>query len=239
MSPFVQALGGPTSSQVKRAGHLVRQALRGDPIPDLDKLTEAIRIIEAHRATFKQPLVTANNGLRSMVRTSGLKGQVSQRLKRMATILDKLDREPTLALDRMQDIGGCRVVLPTRDAVYRLRDHLAHVRQPIRERDYISEPRMSGYRGIHVVVEYGTQCPRMIEIQLRTEAMHQWATAVEEISGSSDVNYKMDGATPMQRFLECYARVLECEDLGTSPGPNLVEEYGKLLAEAFEPEASR
>jgi ppGpp synthetase/RelA/SpoT-type nucleotidyltranferase len=218
---------------VKRAGRLVRQARRGDGVPDFDKLIEAIDIIEAHRATFKTPLVTANNGLRSMVRTLGLNGQVSQRLKRMSTILDKLDREPTLALDRMQDIGGCRVVLPDRDDVYRLRDRLVNRRPPLRVSDYIAEPRMSGYRGVHVVVEYGTTCPRSIEVQLRTVAMHQWATAVEEISGNSQVNYKMDGATPMQRFLECYSRLLECVDLGINPSPELVDEYGKLLNEAF------
>ncbi len=233
MSPFIPSDGGPTASQVKKAGKLLRQARRAHEIDDINKVIAAIDIIEAHRATFKTPLVTANNGLRSMVRTLGLDGQVSQRLKRMSTILDKLVREPTLALDRMQDIGGCRVVLPTRDAVYRLRDRLVGRRPPLRESDYIAEPRMSGYRGVHVVVEYGTTCPRPIEVQLRTRAMHQWATAVEEISGNSQVNYKMDGATPMQRFLECYARLLECVDLEVAPGSDLVDEYGRLLNEAF------
>ena len=39
--------------------------------------------------------------------------QVSQRMKRVPTIIDKLLREPTLLLSRMQDIGGCRAMLPT------------------------------------------------------------------------------------------------------------------------------
>lgn len=55
MTPFVPADGGPTPSQVKRAGRLVRQARRGDGVPDFDKLIEAINIIEGHRATFKTP----------------------------------------------------------------------------------------------------------------------------------------------------------------------------------------
>lgn len=233
MSPFVPSIGGPTASQVKRAGRLVRQARRGHGIDDLAKVIEAIEVIEAHRATFKSPLVSANNGLRSMVRTLHLDGQVSQRLKRMSTILDKLDREPTLALDRMQDVGGCRVVLRSRADVYSLRDRLVSRRPLVRESDYIAKPRMSGYRGLHVVVEYGATCPRLIEVQLRTGMMHQWATAVEEISGTSQVNYKMDGATPMQRFLECYGRLLECADLDEPPSRQLLDEYGKLLNEAF------
>ncbi len=36
--------------------------------------------------------------------------QVSQGLKRVPTIIDKLLREPTLLLSRMQDIGDCRAI---------------------------------------------------------------------------------------------------------------------------------
>lgn len=108
-----------------------------------------------------------------MVSTLGLNGKVSQRLKRMSTILDKLGREPTLALDRMQDIGGCRVVLPSRDEVWRLADRIRERRPVIAFSDYINHPRNSGYRGVHVIVEYGRDCVRPVEIQLRTESMLQ------------------------------------------------------------------
>ena len=39
-----------------------------------------------------------------------LPGQLSQRLKRVPTIIDKLLCEPTLPLFRMQDISGCRAI---------------------------------------------------------------------------------------------------------------------------------
>lgn len=226
----------PSSSRVKRAGSLVRRAFRDGQLTDLDAINEAIEIIVQHRATFAGPLVTANNGLRSMVRTLGLHGKVSQRLKRMSTILDKLQREPTLALDRMQDIGGCRVVLPTRDEVYALARRLQDRRPVLKVRDYIQDPRRSGYRGLHVIVEYGRQCPRPIEIQLRTESMHRWATVVEDLSGSSGVNYKQDGETTMQEFLECYARLLEQVELKMSVPEALLQEYDTLFSRAFERE---
>jgi putative GTP pyrophosphokinase len=35
---------------------------------------------------------------------------VGQRLKRMRTIVDKLGREPTMALSWMEDMGGCRAL---------------------------------------------------------------------------------------------------------------------------------
>lgn len=231
MSPLVPVADGPSGNQVKKAGSHIRKAYRGE-IADLNAISRAIDTIERHRATYKRPLVTANNGLRSMVQTLHLDGQVSQRLKRMATILDKVRREPNLALDRMQDIGGCRVVLPTRTDVYRLSERLQSRHKPLTFSDYIEEPRQSGYRGLHIVVEYGP-CPRPIEIQLRTRAMHQWATTVEDISGNTGINYKMDGAMPMQLFLECYARLLECFDLEVSPPEVLLAEYGTLLDRAF------
>jgi ppGpp synthetase/RelA/SpoT-type nucleotidyltranferase len=153
----------------------------------------------------------------------------------MNTILDKLRREPTLALDRMQDIGGCRVVLPSRGDVDKLVNHLLSKSKSRVKRvsDYIREPRRSGYRGVHIILEYGGD-HRPIEVQIRTQAMHTWATTVEEISGESGVNYKQDGLTPMQRFLECYARLIEYDDLGQPYPAVLIEEYAQLYSEAFE-----
>ena len=68
-------------------------------------------MVRAYRDDHKLALVTANNGLRSCLRTLRLEGEVSQRLKRLPTIVDKLRREPTMKLSQMHDIGGCRVVL--------------------------------------------------------------------------------------------------------------------------------
>lgn len=231
MSPLVPGADGPSGNQVKKAGSQIRKVYRGE-ITDGETFLKAIDTIERHRATFKHPLVTANNGLRSMVRTLRLDGQVSQRLKRMATILDKVKREPNLSLERMQDIGGCRVVVPSRSDVYRLSEHLQRLHPEARLSDYIESPRQSGYRGVHVVVEYGA-CPRPIEVQIRTRAMHQWATTVEDISGNQGINYKMDGATPMQLFLECYARLLDCVDRDVDVPESLLDEYGTLLNRAF------
>jgi len=122
--------------------------------------------------------------------------------------------------------------LPSRDDVYALADHLSKVRQPLRISDYIAEPRQSGYRSLHVVVEYGDP-PRPVEIQLRTARMHAWATTVEDLSGNQGVNYKMDGTSTVQVFLECYARYLECYELGQTPTSELIDEYARLYGQAF------
>ncbi len=220
-----------TASSVKRAGRRLRRHYSGDEVLSLEGFNDCIRVIEIYRASHQLPLVKANNGLRSMVRTLRLDGQVSQRLKRMTTILDKIQsRERTLSLDRMQDIGGCRVVLPDIDSVRTLDRYIRTGRRPVvGYADYITSPRSSGYRGIHLVVDYG----RPIEVQLRTRLQHEWALAVEELSALLGQNYKRDGNTDLQRFMECHARVLSRHEEGMLVDRALLDEHATLLAKAF------
>lgn len=94
-----------SKSQVRNAGRTLRRYMRSEDISD-DELERAITVIQQYRAAHQIPLTKANNGLRSMVRTEGCQVEVSQRLKRFRTILDKLVRLPNLPLSTMQDIGG-------------------------------------------------------------------------------------------------------------------------------------
>ncbi len=209
----------PSRSQVKKAGSTIRKCLRGE-LTDPDQFAHCTEVMEAWRRAHYQPLVTANNGLRSMARTVGVSAEVTQRLKRRQTILDKLKREPTLDLSRMQDIGGCRAVVETIGELRRLESRIKHNRTPIGYSDYISEPRQSGYRAVHVVVEYQD---RAIEIQLRTRWMHAWALAAEYYSAALGTNLKQDGTHPIQLFLATAAEIitLQAED---QPVPESLQE---------------
>ena len=76
----------------------------------------------------------------------------------------------------MQDIGGVRAVLPSLQHVYVVRRRLLKSWVIIRERDYITQPKSSGYRALHLIVR------RMgfpIEVQLRTISQDVWANQVE------------------------------------------------------------
>lgn len=115
-----------------------------------------------------------------MVKSENADVEVTQRLKRIWTIIDKLVREPKMQLATMQDIGGCRAVLASIDDVRRVQRRLMRNRPPLRVSDYIAEPRASGYRALHAVVEYDN---RKIEVQLRTRVMHEWAITVERLGG--------------------------------------------------------
>ncbi len=133
------------------------------------------------------------------------------RLKRRQTILEKLRREPTLDLSRMQDIGGCRAVVANMDDLRRLEARITDRLPVISYADYALNPRVSGYRAVHVVVPYRD---RAIEIQLRTESMHAWALAAEHYSAVMGENLKQDGTHPIQIFLAVAADMIALQAEG-------------------------
>lgn len=216
----------PTISQVKRAGRTLRHWARGE---DVD-VEGALTIVQAFRAQHSRPLVKANNGLRSMILTEGCPVEVSQRLKRLPTIVDKLvNRETTLSLDRMQDIGGVRAILDNVDQLRRVEKRLKKRRQPVAYSDYIERPRDSGYRGVHVIVDYDG---RRIEVQLRTRVMHAWAVTVERLSASNGQNFKQDGSSVVQLLMAAISEAMAYEECGEEPPFDLVRRMDELREQA-------
>lgn len=100
------------------------------------------------------------------------------RLKTLGTIVEKLEREPTMALSRMRDVAGIRLV----DDMSRLEQDV--LVQRIREAlggGTIVDRRYSpshGYRAVHLEVDRGCA---FVEIQVRTGLQDQWAQIVERL----------------------------------------------------------
>jgi len=150
---------------------------------------EAIQTLGEWRTLHLQPLNTFQTTLRKYVHSVDSNGIVAQRLKRTPTILDKLRRYNDMELGRMHDIGGLRAIVKSVQAVRELeKKYISSKSKHILKRtyDYIAEPKESGYRGIHLV--YENQSPKnsdidglLIEIQLRSQLQHLWATAVETV----------------------------------------------------------
>lgn len=222
----------PSNAQVKKAGSRLRRHRRGELVTP-QQVEDALSVVRAFRAAHSRPLVTANNGLRSMVRAEGCPVEVSQRLKRMATILDKLTREPTLSLANMQDIGGVRAVVPTIDNIWRVEARLRRNRHVTGYSDYITHPRSSGYRGVHVVVEYGG---RQIEVQLRTPIMHAWALMVEDMSSRASRNLKQDGSSEIQQLMAAVSEAMAAEERNEPVDPRIVGTIRQLRLSLMHPD---
>jgi len=116
---------------------------------------------------------------------------IAQRIKRLWSITHKLYRMPGLKLTQMQDLGGCRAILLNVNKVKEVVGHLkdSNMKHTLsKTNDYITEPKVSGYRGVHMIYEFHSDNLKTeiyngqrIEMQLRSRHQHAWATAVETV----------------------------------------------------------
>ena len=103
---------------------------------------------------------------------------VAQRLKRLPTIIGKLNRFKTMRLSSMHDIAGVRIIAEDISQLELIERHIKRWKNLIDVDDYIKQPRDSGYRSKHFIFKKDGM---LVEIQLRTQIQHLWATAVETI----------------------------------------------------------
>jgi ppGpp synthetase/RelA/SpoT-type nucleotidyltranferase len=169
-------------SRIDRAGVALRAHQSGQRRLSFEELVAELEVVESFRAVHARPLTRVAANLRYFVaEASGGPFVVGQRLKRMDTIRDKLERQPRMSLSRMHDIGGCRAVLPDQAAVDQVIERLrAQRRWEMLDRtwDYVTHPKPDGYRAKHLVARKDGV---LIEIQLRTEIQHGWAELVERL----------------------------------------------------------
>jgi ppGpp synthetase/RelA/SpoT-type nucleotidyltranferase len=148
----------------------------------------SLDIINNWRSCHSYPLHIHYKRLRYYTKIVDQRGFVARRLKRLSSIEAKLIRFPNMKLSQMQDIGGCRAVVASvrkvRALVKQFKES-SKKHELVHEDDYIKNPQVSGYRGIHLVYRYNSDKKtkiyngRKAEVQLRSTLQHIWATAVE------------------------------------------------------------
>ncbi len=125
---------------------------------------------------------------------------VKSRIKSPQSIAGKLQKKQLpITFESMQknlnDIAGVRVICPYISDIYSVRDTL--LKQPditlLEEKDYIKEPKQSGYRSLHLVVQIPVYLSETthnvkVEIQLRTIAMDFWACLEHELHYKTTAN---------------------------------------------------
>ncbi|MCQ2576336.1 MAG: GTP pyrophosphokinase family protein [Treponema sp.] len=118
---------------------------------------------------------------------------IKTRIKSPDSISQKLEKKGLPVtfesmMENLNDIAGVRVICPYISDIYTVRDML--LRQPdiklLNQNDYIENPKESGYRSLHIVIEvpvYLSQTAHKVkvEIQLRTIAMDFWASLEHEL----------------------------------------------------------
>lgn len=160
-----------TKGQIDRAGRTLV-----NPSASPEDVGEALIVANNWRSSHAYPLNTLQISLRRKASSISDDSLVAQRIKRLPSILHKLDRFPSMNLARMQDLGGCRAVMPgilqVRELEHQLLD-ARHKHRLVRHDDYLNVPKPSGYRGVHMVYAYhsdkiDTWNKLSIEVQIRS-----------------------------------------------------------------------
>ena len=118
------------------------------------------------------------------------------RLKSINSIMDKIERKgwpkEIESVYKVMDFAGVRVVCNYMDDIYTVEESL--LRQDdiklLKRKDYIKNPKESGYRSLHLLVEVpiflSDRTYNMpVEIQIRTIAMDTWASLEHELKYKS------------------------------------------------------
>jgi ppGpp synthetase/RelA/SpoT-type nucleotidyltranferase len=183
---------GYSKTKVNNAGKILSNEKSSN-----EKVKEAIDILDNWRAIHSYPLHIFKKTLKRVSLKLDKKAISAQRLKRVPSIIKKLQRKyygnkPTMNLSQMQDIGGCRAVMSNVRLVYALsknyylKGNLKH--KLVKIKDYITTPKEDGYRSIHLIYRYNSDKKGkkefnglLIEIQIRSKLQHLWATAIETV----------------------------------------------------------
>jgi len=178
-----------SKSKIDRAGELLKSEGGSE-----SEIANALKILSAWRAYHAVPLNAFAKVLRERSQKICEQAIVAQRLKRTPSILLKLSNHKTMRLSAMQDIGGLRSILRNTEDVYRLLDlyktssSKRHFLSTLD--DYIETPKKDGYRSIHLVYKIEKTPNLFLEIQLRSQLQHIWATGVEVFGTLQNSSFK-------------------------------------------------
>ena len=127
---------------------------------------------------------------------------IKSRLKSIDGIVLKMKRKNfPFTLDSLEnninDIAGVRVICSFPEDIYLLADCLLQQDdiKLIEKKDYIKNPKESGYRSLHLIVEVpifleNEKKPMKVEVQLRTIAMDFWASLEHKLRYKKNIPEK-------------------------------------------------
>ncbi len=132
---------------------------------------------------------------------------IQHRIKSKSSIMKKLEKKKLpigvdVARDELTDIAGIRVICYFEDDIYSV---VSAIRKQsgilvIRERDYVKNPKVNGYKSYHIVVgvpvytlEETQYYP--VEVQIRTISMDFWASMEHRICYKNGRNKEVSEET--------------------------------------------
>lgn len=130
---------------------------------------------------------------------------IDTRIKEPKSILKKMEKKKydktyLNLIEKINDIAGIRIVCTLKDDIFFIRDLVKQIPDIhiLKEKDYVTNPKESGYSSYHMIVEVPVKLTQKTiyvkcEIQIRTLAMDFWASFEHKVKykTKNDVNPKM------------------------------------------------
>ena len=185
-----------------------------------------IHQLDAYRRSFAE----AYEEVAAIVRNATQLEPTGRPAKSTTSIIEKLRRE-TIRLSQMQDIAGCRLVVPNVSAQDQVVERLKGALPKAVAVDRRKRPSF-GYRAVHIIA---TARNKLVEIQVRTEFQHLWAQLSEKLSDVRDPAIKYGGGdSETQKWLSAISRLIaEFEDRELRPLPAEIAERLSRLRRGF------
>ncbi len=172
---------------------------------------DAMDVVNNWRASHNLPLYVIRKTLEKRAKRISGHAIVAQRIKRLPSISRKLrdNQFRHLKLSQIQDIGGCRAIMPGMSDVFALMEMYGKRRlgsEFVRANDYIAQPKDDCYRSIHLVYKYKSESEQYrvfdnqrIEIQIRSQLQHAWATALETVETFTQMELRRKAGSMLLR----------------------------------------
>ena len=144
---------------------------------------------------------------------------IKTRIKSPESIIEKMKRKNLpisvdSIMNNLDDIAGIRIICSFPEDIYLLAEYL--IKQDditlIEKKDYIQQPKSSGYRSLHLIVEVPIflaqeKKPVRVEVQLRTIGMDFWASLEHKMM------YKK--SLPKEIIDELQGELLDCANISS------------------------
>lgn len=187
---------------------------------DIDSWKEVTLIYNSALKQISTKLEILNDEFQHVHRYNPIE-HIKSRIKTPESIVKKLKKhgyESTIGnmVQYVNDIAGIRVICSFTSDIYQIADMISNQSDinVISVKDYIVNPKPSGYKSYHMLVTVPVYLSDRIEqtkveIQIRTVAMDFWASLEHKI------HYKFEGNAPdriKEQLVECSRIVSDLDD---------------------------
>ena len=119
--------------------------------------------------------------------------KIESRIKSYESLIEKMEHKGyeltwDNAVEKINDLIGIRIVCSNLNDIY---DLVSLIKSDgrfeiLKEKDYIRNPKESGYTSYHIIFEYDYKVgeltiPIKAELQIRTEGMDKWASVAHDL----------------------------------------------------------